>query len=186
MTRTIKSIFILMFVFVFSSTAAAGGFFLGIQGGYSSLKPSLEDIEFNSDTTFLYGAKAGFKLMMMAVEANLFRAAHNIKLKEFAALEWEGQEVDYVYLGLNVKVYFSLLILQPYLTVGYGFYTADINTIDKDTDKGLNLGLGVEIQLGRKFSVLAEGKYHRVSLDIDSRDLKLGDFTLTGGLIFYF
>jgi hypothetical protein len=40
--------------------------------------------------------------------------------------------------------------------------------------------------LGKSFSLLAEGRYHHVKVDIDDETLKLGNFTLAGGLNFYF
>lgn len=168
------------------SASARNGFFLGIQGGYSAQKPGLLGIEFNTDTSLLYGVRAGFKFLMIAVEANYFQAAHNLSVKDLLTLSWGGKNVDYNYLGLNVKFFFPLLIFQPYITGGYGYYTADIKTIDKDTNKGLNGGLGIEIHLGGRLSVLAEGKYHHVNLDIAQRKLKIGDWTLCGGLNFYF
>jgi len=165
---------------------ASSGFYIGPYLGISQQKPSLTGVEFNTDTSYLYGARIGFKFAGLSLEANYFKAAHNIKLKEFVVFDWEGQEIDYQYLGLNAKLHFSILFLNPYLTAGYGFYTADISTIGKDTDRGFNAGLGIEINLGRKFSLLAEGKYHGVSVDIENRKLKLGDFTIAGGFNIYF
>jgi opacity protein-like surface antigen len=164
---------------------AAGGFYLGPYFGYSAQKPTLTGVEFNTDTTFLYGARIGFKFLMLSVEANYFKAAHNLRLKEFITFEWGGQEIDYQYLGINAKIYFPFLFIHPYLTGGYGYYTADITTIGRDTERGFNVGLGLEIRIGKKFSLLAEGKYHRVGVDIQTRKLKLGDFTLAGGFNIY-
>jgi hypothetical protein len=163
-----------------------GGFFIGIQAGHSSQKPSLWNVEFSRDTTFLYGLRAGIKFLMLSVEANYFQAAHNLVLKELVVFDWGGKEVDYNYLGLNAKYFFPFLFLHPYITLGYGFYTADINTIDKDTKKGFNGGLGLEIHIGKKFSILGEGKYQHITLNIDERELKLGNFTLHVGFNFYF
>ena len=165
---------------------AADGFFIGPYLGVSQQKPSLTGVEFTTDTTFLYGARIGVKFMSLSLEANYFKAAHNIKLKEFVTFDWGGQEIDYQYLGLNAKLHFTILFLKPYLTAGYGFYTAYISTIGRDTDRGFNAGLGLEISLGRKFSLLAEGKYHGVSVNIEERKLKLGDFTMACGFNIYF
>ena len=74
-----------------------------------------------------------------------------------------------------MKYYFSLLLLQPYLTFGLGYYTADIYEIDKDTDRGYNLGAGVEISLGKKIALLGEVRYHRIKLLIDDKEFKVGD-----------
>jgi opacity protein-like surface antigen len=77
-------------------------------------------------------------------------------------------------------------MVHPYLTGGYGYYTADIHSIDKKRDGGYNLGLGLELQLGKKFALLVEGKYNHVTIDIQEKNLGLGDFTLVGGFIFNF
>ena len=185
-----KTIVILAITVIFlgcsSNVMGRSGFFIGLQGGYSAQKPGLPDFEFKTDTSFLYGVRLGLKFLMIAVELNYFQAAHNLELKEYFTFSWGGKEIDYNYLGANLKFFFPFLVFQPYITGGYGYYTADIKTIGKNTDKGLNGGLGIEIHLGSKFSLLVEGKYHHVSLDIDQLELKIGDWTLSGGLNFYF
>lgn len=191
MEKNMKKILLPAFVLAVSlllaiDASGQGGLYLGVQAGYSAQKPSLKDIEFNTDTTFLYGVRAGVKVMMIAVELNYFRAAHNLELKELVTLEWGNQEIDYSYLGLNLKYFFPLVVLHPYVTFGYGYYTADIRNIDEDRQKGFNLGLGLELMAGGKFSLLAEGKYHHANLDIDERELKLGDFTFSVGVNIYF
>ncbi len=169
-----------------SGAYAQGGFFIGIQGGWSSQKPSLNGVEFNSNTTFLYGARVGVKFMMLAIEANYFQAAHNLEVKKLLTFDWDGHEMDYNYLGLNLRVYIPLILVHPYFTVGYGNYSADIKDIGKDKNRGINVGIGVELHLGDKFSLLAEGKYHRVKVDIDENKLDLDNYTLIGGFNFYF
>lgn len=165
---------------------AAAGFFIGPYLGYSTQKPSLDGVRFNTDTSSLYGARFGFKLLMVSIEANYLRIGHTIGIDESAAGDWAGMNLNMQYLGLNAKVFFPLLIIHPYVTAGYGFYTADVNTVGKDTQRGINLGLGMEIHLGGKFSLLAEGKYHRVRFDIQERSLKLGNYSLAGGFNIYF
>ena len=169
-----------------SAAFSQGGLYLGIQAGYSAQKPSLKNIEFNTDTSFLYGARVGLKFMMIALEVNYFQAAHNLELKELVTLDWGGREVDYNYIGLNFKYFMPIAIIHPYVTAGYGYYTADIKQIDKDTEGGFNLGLGLELMLGKKISVLAEGKYHHVKVDIQKEDLKIRDFSFSGGINIYF
>jgi opacity protein-like surface antigen len=155
--------------------------YIGAQAGWSAQKPSLSNIEFSTNTSFLYGLRAGLRFMGMAVELNYFQAAHNMEPKDFLQLRWKDREVDYNYIGVNGKIYFPIPVVQPYLTAGYGYYTADIHDIDKDKNGGFNFGLGAELMLGKRFSLTAEGKYHHVKLVIDNLDLTLGDFTLTGG-----
>lgn len=181
--------FVLMlfcFMFVVPETVSGSIFFIGVQGGWSSQKPKLTNVEFNSDTSFMYGVRAGVKFMMLALEANYFQAAHNLIVKDGIAFDWDEREIDYSYLGLNLRGYVPLVLVHPYFTVGYGYYKANIKGIGKDSDKGFNVGLGAELSLGDKFSLLAEGKYHRVKVNIDGSELKLGDFTLSGGFNIYF
>lgn len=187
MKKTWMVAVVLAFSLFFTSNALGqGGLYLGIQAGYSAQKPSLKDIEFNTNTSFLYGVRAGVKFMMVALEANYFQAAHNLELKELVTFDWGGREIDYNYIGLNFKYFLPLPLLHPYLTAGYGYYTASIRDIDKDTEGGFNIGLGLELMVGKKFSLLAEGKYHHVKLDIEQRDLKIGNFSLSGGINIYF
>ena len=160
--------------------------YLGAQAGWSAQRPSLSNVEFSTDTSFLYGLRAGLRLMGIAVELNYFQAAHNMEPKDFLQLYWKDREMDYSYIGVNGKIYFPLPLLQPYLTAGYGYYAADIREIDKDKNGGFNFGLGAELMLGKRFSLTAEGKYHHVKLDISNFDLTLGDFTLTGGFNIHF
>jgi opacity protein-like surface antigen len=178
-------LFVFLGVFV-SGAAAKNGFFIGLQGGWSMQKPSFEEVKFDSDSTFLYGARIGVKFMMFAVEANFFQAAHNLVAKELVAFDWDGVEVDYNYLGINARVYIPLVLVHPYITVGYGSYSAKLKDIDKDSNRGINVGLGVEVQLGDKFSLMAEGKYHNVKVDIEDKELALKNYTLSGGFNIYF
>jgi opacity protein-like surface antigen len=182
--KTLMVLLLLLFI-CSGSGLAQNGFFLGFQAGTSSQRLSFSDLEFDKDTSFLYGLRAGLKFLMISVEANYFQTAHNMSLSDMVS-SWEERTVDYNYIGLNLKYYFSLLLLQPYLTFGLGYYTADIQDIDKDTDRGYNLGVGVEVSFGKKLSLLAEAKYHRVKLLIDEKEFKLGNFSLSGGLNFYF
>ncbi len=48
--------------FVFADNVSGQRFYLGPQLGSSAQKPSLLDIEFSTDTTFLYGFRAGVKI----------------------------------------------------------------------------------------------------------------------------
>lgn len=186
-----KKIVITVMVFLFFwavpfQAFPQGGIYLGALGGVSVQKPNLKEVEFNTDTSYVYGLRAGIKFLMLAVELNYFQAAHNLELQQLAFLDWGGKEVDYHYLGINLKYYFPFFLIQPYFTGGYGYYTANIHEIDKDTDRGFNFGLGLELNLGKSVSLVGEGKYHYVQLDIEERDLKLGDFTATAGINFYF
>jgi len=162
------------------------GIYIGGFAGYSAQKPSFENVEFTTDTTFLYGLRGGIRFMMLALEVSYFRAMHNIALADFVTLNWDNPVNDYSYIGLNLKYVFSLAIFHPYLTAGYGYYTVDIENIAKDKAGGINVGAGLEISLGKRISILAEGKYHHVTVDIQKINLGLGNFTVCGGLNIYF
>lgn len=179
-----KVVFILSFLLGVHLSLQAG-FSVGFFAGPSSQKPGREGLEFNADTRWAYGVRAGFKLLIIGLEAQYFQVAHHLQLKDITH-SWQDREVDFSFLGAAVKSYFSLLILHPYLSVGYGYYSARIKGVDRDRKAGFNLAAGVEISLGERLSLQAEGRYHRVSLDIEKADFKLGDFVLTAGLNFVF
>lgn len=163
------------------------GVYAGVFGGYSSQKPSLPDASaiFNTNTTFCYGARVGVRILMIGIEGTYLQASHNIDWNQGLLPDWNGKEVNYNYIGVNLKYIFSLAMLHPYLTVGYGYYTADIMDIDKASDGGYNFGAGLEVTLGKRVGLVVEGKYNRATMDILHLNLGLGDFTLTGGLNIY-
>jgi opacity protein-like surface antigen len=160
------------------------GIYLGAFGGTSAQSPSAENVHFDTDTTFVYGLRAGVRVLMLGVELNYFRAAHNLQIGGGTLINWDQKINDYSYIGVNGKLYFPLLMLQPFITAGYD--TADIQAIDKDNDGGFNFGAGLDLKLGRRFSLTAEGRWHKVSLSIQNVSLDLGDFTLWGGFQFHF
>lgn len=177
-----KFIFLLSLIFWLRLSLPAG-FSVGFFAGPSSQKPGRQGLEFNADTRWAYGIRAGFKLLIIGIEAQYLQVAHHLQLKEITHA-WQGRQVDFSFFGAAVKSYFSLLILHPYLSVGYGYYSAGIQDLDKDRKNGFNLAAGLEISLGKRLSLQAEGRYHRVVLDIQQADFKLGDFVLTAGLNF--
>jgi hypothetical protein len=166
--------------------ARSQSIYIGAYAGYSSQTPEFQNIKFTTDTTFVYGVRAGFRLLTFALEATYFQAAHNIRVGGGSLIDWNNKVNDYSYIGANAKLFFPVLFLQPYVTAGYGYYTADIRTIDKAHDGGFNFGVGLELKLGSKIGLLAEGRWHNVNLNIAQIELSLGDFTLCGGLNFYF
>ena len=186
MKKITTAIGLVLFVLCLVPKAQAGFLYFGPQGGLSMQKAKFSDITFSTDTSFLYGIKAGAKFMMFAVELNYFQAAHNLDANDISVPMWQDRKVDYSYLGANVRWIVSIHVDQPYLTAGYGFYTADIHDIDKDRNGGFNVGAGIELMLGEKFSLSAEGKYHHVTLDINTESFKVGGFSLTGGFNIYF
>ena len=186
-----KKIFVIGCLIVFMmalvpDAKAQTGIYIGPHLGISAPKPTLEGIELDTDTTFLYGLRVGVKIAMFGLEVNYFQAAHNLDLGQIAPFGWDEREVDYNYLGLNFKWFFPIVFIHPYLTVGYGYYTANISEIDKDTVRKLNAGAGVEIHIGKKFSLLAQGKYQNIDFDLDNLDFGFQDFTFSGGFNIYF
>ena len=134
----------------------------------------------------MYGAKTGVKIFNLAAELNYFRTVHNLEPEDAAAFDWDETRLGYQYLGVNGKFFFPLLVIQPYLTGGVGYYFADINDIDDDRSTGFNLGAGVEIHLGSTWAICAEGRYNHVNLVLDEVDAEIRDFTFAGSLHFYF
>lgn len=158
----------------------AGGF-----GGISSQKLSFDDVTFDSDTTFLYGLRLGVQAAMFALELNYYRAGHNIAMDDFLLFSWDGMENDTSFIGANLRVMFPFAVFRPFFALGYGYYTADVKNIDKDTEDGFNFGAGLEVKLG-KLAIIGEGKYNLVNLNLDDLDVGLRHFTFTAGLNFYF
>lgn len=184
-----KYVFVFGLVVLLSSTQlfAQSGLYLALDGGMSSQKLSLPDLDFDRDSTFVYGFRAGFKFLFLAVEGQYFQASHNLTVKDFPDIGWDERKVRYNYLGLNGKLFLPIPIIAPYLMFGYGYYTANIKDIDKDRDTGWNLGVGVQLKLHKHFAVSGEARYHpSTNYSIDKEDVKISSYTLTAGLNFHF
>ncbi len=174
-------------LFFVGQAFAQAGFYLGLDGGVSSQQLSLKEIDFDKDTSFVYGLHAGFKVLFFAVEGQYFQASHNLTLKEFPDIGWDARKVGYNYLGLNGKLFLPIPIVHPYLMFGYGYYTANVKDIDKDKDSSWNAGLGVELKLHKHFSLEGDARYHpTVTYLIDGEEVKIKNYTLTAGMNFYF
>ncbi len=185
MKKNIFIIFVLVGISV-SGLWGQGGIYLGPQLGFTSQNLNLGELDLDGGTTFLYGAKAGLKIFNLGAEVNYFRTFHNLVAADAAVFNWDETRLGYHYLGLNAKFFFPLVIIQPYLSGGLGYYFADLKDIADDKSRGFNLGAGVEIQLGSKWSICGEGRYNHVNLVLDEVDVKIRDFTFTGSLHFYF
>ncbi len=188
MKKRASLVLLAVFLLLFAPRAFGQvGLYAGIMGGYSSQSPSIPDPDtiFTTDTTFCYGLRIGLRVLMIEIEGSYFQASHNIGFDEGPIPDWSGKDIDYNYIGVSLKYVFTLPVIHPYLTVGYGYYSADITAIDKASDGGYNLGVGLEVMLGKKIGIVVEGKYHHARVDIQNFDLGLGDFTLTGGVNIY-
>lgn len=172
---------------IFSISAQAGpiGLYLGLQGGVSTQKPSVGSISFDPDSSILYGVKAGIKLFMFCVEASFFQSAHNLNVSDPSLSMWNERAVEYNYAGVNLRWNIPFILVTPYLTVGYGYYSENIKDLQKENNPGYNFGAGAELKLG-KVSLLAEARYHRVKMNIEGTDFNFKNFTWIGGLNFYF
>ena len=157
--------------------------YVGLQGGWSSQKLDFRDLEFSRNTAFVYGLKAGVRILSLAVEGSYFQAAHNIDVAD-AGLN--DRRVDFNHLGLSVKLFLPLPLVSPYLVGGYGRYSADIKGLGDDSNSGYNLGTGAELNLGERFSLFGEARYNNVGLTIDDEDLKISSYTFHFGLNYYF
>jgi len=184
--RALAAFLILFLAFGAAAAEAQTGLYVGGYLGYSAQKPSFKNIEFTTNTTFVYGFRAGLRFLMLALEVNYFSAMHNLEVSDFLLLNWNGRTNDFSFIGINLKYLMSIAFIHPYLTAGYGYYTADISAIDKDKEGGYNAGAGVEVQLGKRIGLVVEGKFHHVRVDIAKIDLALGDFVVSGGLNFHF
>ena len=184
--RALTAFVILFLAFGAATASAQAGLYIGGYLGYSAQKPSVTDVTFTTDTTLVYGFRAGLRFLMLALEASYFSAGHNIAMSDFLLFDWDGRTNDYSYIGLNLKFLMPIAFVHPYLTAGYGYYTVDIRDIDKDKEGGWNFGAGVEVKLGKRFGLVVDGRYHHARVDIAKVDVSIGDFILTGGLNFHF
>ncbi len=177
----------LMTLLCFSGTALGQvAVYLGLDGGVSSQRLDLDDIKFDRDTTFVYGLRAGLRVLFLGIEAQYFQASHNISVQNFPDFGWADRSINYNYTGINAKIFLPVPIVSPYLALGYGMYRVKLEDLDKDSTSNFNLGLGLELKLGRHFAMQGECKYHPSSVNLESEDLKINDFTLMCGMHFYF
>ena len=178
-------VFAVMFGLLLAGSAY-GQFYLGLDGGVSSQELSLENVDFDKDTSFVYGLRLGFNFLFLAVEGQYFQVSHNLTFADFPDLNWGDRSVNYNYLGLNGKLFLPIPFVRPYFILGFGYYTTKVQDIGEDSVTDVNFGIGVEFKLGESFGILGEGKYHSGLFGIDESDLAVKNYTLTGGLNFYF
>lgn len=182
---TKKKAFIFLFFGLSLTFPLQAGFKLGVFAGQSWQKPDYQNLQFNTDTCWVYGVRASIKVLILGLEGYYFQVAHNLQLGDISH-SWQDRKVDFSCLGMAVKSYFSLLIVHPYLSLGYGYYSVGLQGITEERKAGLNFGAGLEISLGDKLSLQAEARYHRPVLNINKADFRLGDLVVTGGLNYHF
>jgi hypothetical protein len=171
------------FLLVAASAPARAGFYIGVRGGLSnqsvSQTASLGKIDFDKNSAFLYGGQVGIKLLALAVEGEIYRADHSLVTDSSSFPS--GVDLNYYYLGINGKLGIPLAVFYPYITVGYGKYSADLKTIGKSSDTAFNIGAGAGLSLG-KVSLFAEARYTDFSFDINSLKWDFGGLDLHFGL----
>lgn len=165
---------------VFASVPAGAQFYFGGRGGLSNQNVQSGQIKFDKNSAFLYGAQVGIKFLGLAVEGQFYRADHNLLAENDTPGEIE-QKMDYSYLGISGKLGIPLVIVFPYITVGYGNYSVNLEGIDNKTDRAFNAGAGVEITLG-KVGIFGELRYSDFKLEIDNMTWDLGGWDLHFGL----
>jgi hypothetical protein len=170
---------------------AHAGFYIGARGGLSNQNPSLSGslgkIEFDRNSAFLYGVQVGFKFSALAVEGEYYRADHGL-LHESSLQGGSDNistEMDYHYLGVNAKLGIPLVILYPYVTVGYGKYSAMLSGFGDSSDFAINVGAGAELAIGR-ISIFAEVRYSDFGFDLGNLTWDFGGVDAHFGLNVHF
>jgi len=174
-----------LFFFAVSDLPARGGVYFGIQSGISNQDVSVSKIHFDKDSAFLYGAQVGLRFFSLAVEGQFYRADHSLLSDDPQLGAYDGRGMDYYYLGVNAKIGFSFPFVYPYLTGGYGRYSASIEQIGKSTDRSFNFGVGAELTFG-KIGLFAEFKYVDFAVDISTLSWDFGGVNFHCGLNYHF
>jgi hypothetical protein len=165
------------------NAAASTGFYIGPEFGWAGPSFSYTNLDFKGNSALLIGARAGFKILFLAVEGNYLTSSHTLSSED--GFLWEGNKTRLQTLGINGKLFIPFPLLHPYLTGGWGSYTVDIDDVGKGTNGGYNIGGGLELGLG-SINLFAEGKYHWVKVEIKSSDLDVSFWTATFGLLINF
>jgi len=165
----------------FASVPASAQFYLGARGGWTSQNAKAGEIEFDRDSQFFYGAQIGVQFSLFAIEGQFYHADHNL-LSETEDLE---QAMDYNYFGVAGKLGIPLAVIYPYLTVGYGTYSVDLNDIGAESDWGWNAGAGLEVRLG-KLGIFGELKYTDFSVQFENLEWDFGGLDIHLGLNIHF
>lgn len=107
-------------------------------------------------------------------------------------------EISVIPITLNLKYLYPLGRVEPYAEGGLGVYVADselsgggFELSDRYTNVGVFLGLGVNIDISRKYFLGLEGRYHWVAehkftLGQVNRDVEIDGFTATANVGYRF
>lgn len=176
-----KRFFFILFFGLSLILPLQGGLKIGVFAGQSWQKPDYQGLQFNPDTRWVYGFRTGIKVLIFGLEGYYFQVAHNLRLKDISHF-WQDRQVDFSSLGVALKSYFSLLIIQSYLSFGYGYYYVSLQGRAEEKKTGLNFGAGLEISLSNKLSLQAEVRYHRPVFNFNQANFRLGDLVVSAGL----
>jgi len=182
--RGLRMSLCLFSLFALAYAPAQAGFYVGARGGLSRQDVKAGEIEFTRDSSFLYGGQIGFKLLSFAVEGEFYRADHNLLTADARFLK-PSQGMDYYYLGVNGKLGIPLVIVFPYITVGYGTYAVSLDDLGDDSSAAFNIGAGAELTLG-KIGLFAELRYTDFSLEIGSQNWDFGGLDIHAGINIHF
>jgi hypothetical protein len=189
MKRLMISGLVVAFLLVSASGLHAQKLYIGAQVGYSTSTPELPDLgseDFGAGNSLFYGGRLGIKYSILAIEATYIRSDYEIEQTVSSVVDWNGETLEYQFVGVNVKLFpFSLAIFKPYITGGYGIYMTDISNVGKDNEGGYNYGVGLELQFAN-IAIVAEGKRRVGNATIDGNDLELGNYSLAVGINIYF
>lgn len=180
----LRTCFCLLAFLILADIPAQAGFYIGVRGGRSSQDVKAGEIKFDQDSAFLYGGQVGFKFLSFAVEGQFYRADHNLSTSDSRFLK-PSQGMDYYYLGVNGKLGIPLVVVFPYITVGYGTYSVDLDDLGDDSKTAFNVGAGAEVNLG-KIGLFAELRYTDFSLDIESEEWDFGGLDIHAGINIHF
>jgi opacity protein-like surface antigen len=171
-----------------SAVPARAQFYIGLRAGLANQdvtrKGGLGEINFDKDSAFLYGGQIGFKFSALAIEGEFYRSDLNL-LSGDSSIPTSGVDMGYYYLGVNGKLGIPLVVVYPYITVGYGTYSADLEGIGKGSDTAWNAGAGVQLNLG-SLSLFGELRYTDFSVVLDELDWDFGGLELHFGLNIHF
>ncbi len=138
--------------------------------------------------SFLYGVRAGVKVMTLAVELNYFQAAHNLFTATSLALPgWNDREVDYSYLGVNVRwTILPLPVIHPYPDRRLRVLHGGRPRTSTRTRRRVQRRGGRGAHAGKKlFAPRPRGSTTMSAWTSTPNGCKLGNFTLSGGLNIY-
>ena len=153
---------------------------------FPSLTAQVEDISFTLTPTaeyvwwddqtgladdFLYGGKVGFGFGEYLELSGIFQTSTNLQtdfssfgLENFSNETFEVQDVTLMRYGGELKVNFSKGVFSPYMTLGTGIQSIELNE-NKFEQIYAGFGLGLRLALSDRINLLVEGKATGFNID---------------------